>query len=205
MAQQLRSRIIPALTIDPLEHVLVNLLGATTPDSLYCRFFKEYGITQASELALITENCLATVSYGVVTPSMGDTPATIVCMFLPSAQQDQILKIVKWFLSKGMDVTNKTWLELAPEVLEYWQPASAIVAPATPVGLDARSSFVESAAAKFRKTIKTYSVPYPKFSEDRFWVTWNTYICIKLRIHGVQLVLDPDYLARDRRQDGYIC
>jgi hypothetical protein len=59
MAQQLRSRIIPALTMDPLEHVLVNLLGATTPDSSYRRFFEEYSITQASKLASITENCLA--------------------------------------------------------------------------------------------------------------------------------------------------
>jgi hypothetical protein len=49
-------------------------------------------------------------------------------MFLPPAQQDRILKIVKWFLSKGTDVTNETWFELTPEVLEYWQPASAIVA-----------------------------------------------------------------------------
>jgi hypothetical protein len=194
MARQLRSRIILALTMDPLEHVLVNLLGATTPDLSYRRFFEEYGITQASELVSITENRLATVSYGVLTPSGGDTPATIVCMFLQPAQQDRILKIVKWFLSKGTDVTNETWFELTPEVLEYWQPASAIVAPATPVGSDARSSFVESAAAKFRKTIKNHSVPYPKFSEDRFWVTWNTNIRIKLRIHGVQLVLDPDYL-----------
>ncbi|EEC42572.1 predicted protein [Phaeodactylum tricornutum CCAP 1055/1] len=182
------------MTMDPLEHVLVNLLGATTSDSSYRRFFEEYGITQASELASITENRLATVSYGVLTPSVGDTPATIVCMFLPPAQQDRILKIVKWFLSKGTNVTNKTWLELTPEVLEYWQPASAIVAPATPVGSDARSSSVKSAAAKFRKTIKNHFVPYPKFSEDRFWVTWNTNIRIKLRVHGVQLVLDPDYL-----------
>jgi hypothetical protein len=60
--------------MDPLEHVLINLLGATTPDSSYCRFFEEYGITQASKLASITENRLATVSYGVLTPSVGDTP-----------------------------------------------------------------------------------------------------------------------------------
>jgi hypothetical protein len=193
MARQLRSRIIPALTMDPLEHALVNLLGAMTPDLSYHRFFEEYGITQASELASITENRLATVSYGVLTPSVGDTPATIVCMFLPPAQQDRILKIVKWFLSKGTDVTNETWLELTTEVLEYWQPASAIVAPATPVGSDTRSSFVESAATKIRKTIKNHSVLYPN-SEDRFWVTWNTNIRIKLRTHGVQLVLDPDYL-----------
>lgn len=194
MVQQLCLRIIPALTMDPLEHVLMNLLGATTPDLSYCRFFEEYGIFQASKLASITKNRLATVSYGVLTPSVGDTPATIVCMFLPPAQQDQILKIVKWFLSKGTNVTNKTWLELTPEVLEYWQPASAIVTPATPVGSDAWSSFVKSTAAKFRKTIKNHSVPYPKFSEDCFWVTWKTNICIKLCIHGVQFVLDPDYL-----------
>jgi hypothetical protein len=118
MARQLRSRIIPALTMDPLEHVLVNLLGAMTPDSSYRRFFEEYGITQASELASITENRLATVSYGVLTPSVGDTPATILRMFLPPAQQDRILKIVKWFLSKGTDVTNETWFELTPEVLD---------------------------------------------------------------------------------------
>jgi uncharacterized protein YhhL (DUF1145 family) len=73
--------------------------------------------------------------------------------------------------------------------------ASAALATSV-VASVARSTLEKSSAAKFRKTIKNHSVAYPLFNEDHLWVTWSTNICIKLRIHGVQLVLDHDYVPQ---------
>jgi hypothetical protein len=119
MTRQLRLRIIPALNMDPLEHVLVNLLGATLLDSPYCCFFAEYGITQASELTAINETRLATISFGVVTPVAGDGTSTTVRTFLLPAQHYWITKIITWFLAQGPNVTNATWFVLTPAMLEY--------------------------------------------------------------------------------------
>ena len=180
---------------DPLEHVLVSVLGAGEASHPYRLAMNAAGVHVIDDLMDLSKNDLQSIKW--TNPTEDEDTSTPLSLTI--AQVNTILSIRGWFQTQDSH-DDEVFLSLTGDALRTYrrtlaaQPMEATDVTGTPTTSNALAAHSTlSAADEFKKGIKRDIRAFKVFKDRKTWNQWHRGFSATAKAQGLSDVLDPTY------------